>query len=81
MSIDNFVRYLKRNGIAPEDRDFFKSLLLRFKSSISPTLIQQIALSVMGHVEDRMHSYIYDKNSFDKKVNKIFKMLNLDANF
>jgi uncharacterized membrane protein YbaN (DUF454 family) len=31
----------------------------------------------MGHIDDRMHTYVYDKPQFDKTLNKIVKQVSL----
>jgi len=31
----------------------------------------------MGHVDDRMHTYVYDKSAFDRTLNKVVKQVSL----
>ena len=33
----------------------------------------------MGHIDDRIYSYVYDKVGFEKKLNTLFKQIGLDA--
>lgn len=45
----------------------------------SEKTIDQFALTIMGHIDNRMHSYIYQSSAFDKILNKIFEQIGLEA--
>lgn len=47
---------------------------------LGPNFIDQYALSVIGHLDDRTYSYIYDKDEFDYKISKVIRQISLDAN-
>ena len=63
-----------------EDVKFSMDLTNLGKRKISEKTINQFALNVMGQVEDRMFSYIYDQKGFDAKLNRIFRQISLSAN-
>jgi len=49
------------------------------KKRLNERSIEQVAMSIMGHVEGRLYSYIYDKKGFDRKLGRILKVISLDA--
>jgi len=75
----NVQVYLKRNDFSQKDLDFVEqmaTLMIKYSTEKS---IDQFALNVMGHIDNRMHSYIYQSSAFDKVLNKIFEQIGLEA--
>lgn len=50
------------------------------KNMQGPRTIEQYALSVIGHLENRIFSYIYDKKEFDTNLNRVLRQISLEAN-
>jgi len=75
----NIQTYLERNEFSQKDLDFvdnFAALMIKYTTEKS---IDQFAINVIGHIDNRMHSYIYNKRVFDKVLNKIFEQIGLEA--
>lgn len=37
-------------------------------------------MQVVGHIEDRAYSYIYDKKGFDRKLGRVLRLLYRESN-
>ena len=70
---DNSIKYLKRNDFSEQDQILTSKLIDLLLKNTKPSAINNFALSIMGHVHDRMNSYIYQKRGFDTKLNQIFR--------
>ena len=70
---DNAINYLKRNDFPEKDQILTSKLMDLVLKNTEPSAINNFALSIMGHLDDRMNSYIYQKKGFDMKLNQIFR--------
>lgn len=77
MAARNLNTILERNSI-DDIGDFTGDMVSLLKEVLSKPeySIDQFAMQVVGQVEDRTYSYIYDKKSFDRKLGKILRQLN-----
>ena len=65
-------------GNPETNRNGFESSLIdgpmvELRENLKNLSINDVAMSVMGHVDGRYHSYIYHQKGFDKKINKLVK--------
>ena len=70
---DNSINYLIRNDFPEKDQILASNLINLLLKNTAPSAINGFALSIMGHLHDRMNSYIYQKKNFDIKLNQIFR--------
>ena len=63
-----------------EEFEYTAEMAQLTKNTLGPNFIDQYAISVIGHLEDRTYSYIYDKDEFDYKISKVIRQISLDAN-
>ena len=78
---NNVQKYLLRNNFAQKDIDFVEDYFGIMKKGVSPKTINQFSLNIMGHLENRMHTYVYDKTAFNKVLNRIFELISLDSKY
>ena len=62
-----------RNNLGEDYFDFTEQIFQLAKDMFEPKTIEQYAISVIGHLENRIYSYIYDKKDFDYNLNKVLR--------
>lgn len=55
-------------------------LVDKLMPKINDDTINQFAMSIMGHMENRVQNYVYGKKDLYKQLNKIFKVISPEAN-
>ena len=77
----NLAAGIARNKIAKGDSvlESAESLIELARKELADRSIDEMAMSIMGHLDSRLHSYIYDKQGFDRKLARLFKQIGLEA--
>jgi ABC-type antimicrobial peptide transport system permease subunit len=76
----NIDNVLARHNLGEEEFEYTAQMAQLIKNMLGPNFIDQYALSVIGHLDDRTYSYIYDKDEFDYKISKVIRQISLGAN-
>ena len=69
----NIDNVLARHNLGEEEFEYTAQMAQLIKNMLGPNFIDQYALSVIGHLDDRTYSYIYDKDEFDYKISKVIR--------
>lgn len=80
MLFNNIDIALARNGLDFKDLTSELQIMLQNTLEQPQFSINQFAFQIIGHVEDRIYSYIYDKDSFDRKMGGVLRKFTHDAN-
>lgn len=76
----NVQAILKRNDYPEKDlvlADKLTKLAIRASSEIT---INQMSMQMMGHIDDRLNTYVYNRGRFEKILNRLARQLKIESN-